>query len=80
MECVSTRHLGEKQPLQSRTLLHGPHIPNSVKPWPRGPPVTGWPLVCKVGCCQAGTQTGVEEVGGLGNSRDEGSEEENKVM
>lgn len=69
--------LGQKQPLQSGTLSHGSHIPNSVKPWPRRPPITSWPLVCKVGCCQAGTQIRVEEVCELGSragGRDEGSD------
>lgn len=38
--------------------------------------LTGWLLVCKVACCPAGTQTGTEEGGGLGNNRVGGTEEE----
>lgn len=54
------------------------------QPWPSQSKLKSWPLVCKVGCCQAGTQTGAEEEGGLRNDRagdsDKGNEEETEVM
>lgn len=54
------------------------------QPWPSYSKLKSWTLVCKVGSCQAGTQTAAEEEGGLGNNRaggrDKGSEEETWVM
>lgn len=83
MERVGTRDLGQKQPLQTRTLSHGPQIQTQLS-LGLGDYLSQIGLWTARWLLPGGTQTGVEEVGGLGNctadGRGKGSEEENTVM